>query len=140
VALRLREDSFVTGFPPGWRFVKIWETATRQDAELLVHAFRAMCKDYLPGGSTGVCELVSLPLPTIERVMELIICRAAASKRILLADVTSREIPHQPVPTPSPSPTSTSAQGGTSRPLRSHLHYNDFGGSRCGITNCYLLA
>ncbi len=131
VALRLREDSFVTGFPPGWRFVKIWETVTRQDAELLVHAFRAMCKDYLPGGSTGVCELVSLPLPTIERVMELIICRAATSKRILLADVISREIFHQPVSIPSPSTTPTSTQDGISRPLRSHLHYNDYGGSRC---------
>ena len=132
MAQRLKEHSFVTSFPPGWRFVKIWETATRQDAELLVHAFRAICKDHLPGGSTGVCELVSLPLPTIERVMELIMCRAAASKRILLADVKSREISHQPVSIPSPSPNSTSAQGGTSRPLRTHLHYNDYGGSRCG--------
>ena len=138
MALRLQEDSFVTGFPPGWRFMKVWETATRQDAELLVHVFRASCKDYLPGGSTGTCELVSLPLQTIVRVMELIIAKASASKRILLSHVKAREIFPQPTnaalgsAAAGPSATFLSLNQGSSsatdtRPLRAHLHYH--GGS-----------
>ena len=111
----------------------MWETATRQDAELLVHAFRAICKDYLPGGSTGLCELVSLPLPTIVRIMELIICKAAASKRILLAQVKPRELLSNAVHLVgvSPSSSQSSTSDSDARPLRAHLHYNDYGGSRC---------
>jgi hypothetical protein len=133
--MRLREDSFLTGFPPGWRFMNIWETATRQDAELLVHAFRAICREYLPGGSTGVCELVSLPLPTIVRVMELIISKAAASKRILLAHVKPREISPKAAPPIGVAALLPRGRASDSdaRPLRPHLHYDDYGGSRCCI-------
>jgi hypothetical protein len=137
--MRLREDSFVTSFPPGWQFVKIWETETRQDAELLVHAFRAICRDHLPGGSTGDCELVSLPLPTIVRLMELIIGKAAVSKRILLAHVQCRELfvhsTKSAAVSPNPRSTFPLIRGSTSdsdiRPLRANLHYDDYGRSRC---------
>ncbi len=129
----------MTGFPPGWKFMKIWETATRQDAELLVHAFRAICREYLPGGSAGDCELVSLPLPTIVRLMELIIVKAAASKRILLARVQPREMLVPAITSASVSPGALAAfslhrdspPDTEPRPLRAHLHYNDFGRSRC---------
>jgi hypothetical protein len=133
--MRLRDDSFVTGFPPGWRFVNIWDTATRQDAELLVHAFRAICRDHLPGGSTGVCELVFLPLPTIVRLMELLICKAAASKRILLGPVKPREIFPKAAPPAGPNPdlSRSSISNADVRPLRAHLHYDDYGGSRCSV-------
>ncbi len=144
VAMRLREDSFVTGFPPGWKFVKVWETSTRQDAELLVHAFRAICRDHLPGGSAGECELVSLPLPTIVRLMELIIGKAAASKRILLAHVQSREISvpamtsvASPDPHASFSLTWDSPSDSDARPLRANLHYDDYGRSRCELFDSF---
>jgi hypothetical protein len=111
--------------------MKVWETATRQDAELLVHTFRAICKDHLPGGSTGLCELVSLPLPTIVRIMELIIGKAATSKRILLAQVKSRELFSNAVPLVGITPISgSSTSDSDARPLRAHLHYDDYGGSR----------
>ena len=100
---------------------------------------RASCKEYLPGGSTGICELVSLPLQTIVRVLELIIAKAATSKRILLAPVKARDMFPQPAVTvPGATASDPSAllllplANGTTakdaRPLRPHLHYS--GGSR----------
>ena len=68
VALRLQEDSFVTSFPPGWRFMKVWETATRQDAELLVHVFRCCCSAVstlllLPRGAPQLLNRLTPPNP-----------------------------------------------------------------------------
>ena len=38
--VRLREEAFTAAFIDGWRFECVWETTTRQDAELIVKVFR----------------------------------------------------------------------------------------------------
>ena len=73
LAVRLQEDSFITAFATGWRYECVWETVTRQDADLLLKVFRAVC-----GAACGSsrCELLPLPLLAILQIMDAIVDKA----------------------------------------------------------------
>ncbi len=77
LAMRLQEQPFVAAFPLGWRYECVWETATRQDAELLLKVFRAVCCQCCAPG----CELTQLPLPSILHAMDAIVDKAKYSHR-----------------------------------------------------------
>jgi hypothetical protein len=76
LALRLQEEPFVAAFARGWRYECVWETVTRQDAELLLKVFRAVCDNCAPAGCCVGCELTRLPLRTILRIMDTIALKA----------------------------------------------------------------
>lgn len=85
--MRLQEEPFVAAFPPGWHYECVWETVTRQDAELLVKVFRAVCEKCLPTGS----ELTRLPLRPILHIMDAIVDKAKWHPHIYL-----RVLPYVP--------------------------------------------
>lgn len=91
LALRLQEEPFVTAYPLGWRYECVWETVTRQDAELLLKVFRAVCC-----GGDGCCELLQLQLQTILSIMDAIVEKAKSCKFILLSRVQRRLCPTYP--------------------------------------------
>jgi hypothetical protein len=76
LAMRLQEEPFVVAFPIGWRYECVWETVTRQDAELLLKVFRDVCGACAPAGCSAACELVLLPLPAVLRIMDAIVDKA----------------------------------------------------------------
>ncbi len=76
LAVRLQEEPFVAAFPMGWHYECVWETVTRQDAELLLKVFRAVCSTCAPAGCPAACELVLLPLPAVLRIMDAIVDNA----------------------------------------------------------------
>ncbi len=78
LALRLQEEPFVTAYPLGWRYECVWETVTRQDAELLLKVFRAVCC-----GGDGCCELLQLQLQTILSIMDAIVEKAKYQQHTL---------------------------------------------------------
>ena len=76
LALRLREQPFVTAFSPGWRYECVWETETRQDAELILKVFRSVCCACQPLSCSGCCELMQLPIQTIMHTIDAIVDKA----------------------------------------------------------------
>ena len=66
----------MAAFATGWRYECVWETVTRQDAELLLKVFRTVCAACVPVGCGGSCELLLLPLQAILHIMDAIVDKA----------------------------------------------------------------
>ena len=90
--MRLHEEPFVTAFPLGWRYECVWETGTRQDAELLLKVFRDVCCECAPAGCSGACELVLLPLQTILQVMDAVVEKARYQQKITAISVDTMQM------------------------------------------------
>jgi hypothetical protein len=159
LALRLHEEPFVTAFPLGWRYECVWETGTRQDAELLLKVFRDVCCECAPAGCSGACELVLLPLQTILQIMDAVVEKARYQQKItaisvdavqmqppllahrscrliLLLPVLRRLCPayiHSPPTAPSgPHPPRQAHDAQNQRSIGDPLHYaQNSSGSRC---------
>ena len=77
LAVQLQQDSLVAAFNGGWFYECVWETSTRQDAELMFKVFRQGFQRVMLRENTRACHQTLCVTPLVDPYADPT-CSAAA--------------------------------------------------------------